>query len=346
MQKPNSKATKKDLTDYIEALEVQIQADEEKVEDLKTANEKLRKAKVLAGADGTIESDLSISGLMGSLATKLGEVEENVSTAKEKYTELLEAVGLKEAELKNLFKIETSAYTLSALLVGQEKAREDFIAEKEEILAKHKEELEGVKAAIVEMQVVEKKRRDEYVKETLKSRERSEEEYNYEFERTKTKKLNDLSDELSAKRTKFEKEVAEQKEEIEKLTEDVENRVDAIESKEKEFNEYKTAFEEMPNVIEEKVATAIEETKEKVAKEYTMKNVFAERHLKKDIEHKSEQIEDLKETIEQLKADKVKLENQVTAAYNRVQEVAIASVDGKQYKSAVDNLATSINKQG
>ncbi len=97
---------------------------EEKLE-VRTAEQAIAAAEQLS-TEGVVKSIGELKGVVGKMLTQLSDrLEEQVS----RYVQVQRAIVAKDAELKEIYEIQRSASTLTALIESQEHQRTQFEAE-------------------------------------------------------------------------------------------------------------------------------------------------------------------------------------------------------------------------
>lgn len=246
--------------------------------------------------------------------------------------EIDEATTIKSKEIKDLYDIEIEASSLEALklaidsLKNEKDSLEDQLSKKkDEIDNYYSEKLEEARKSIKDFKAV------EFIKI---SREKDNE--NYDFEREKKLREDELKDALDQKKKAFNEYVANKNKEIENDNNNLDKRVSEVEEKEKHIN----AYEEIIKSLEEKNKIIAEETKTETKKKADREKDIAlnvqkskyegeKIHLNTIIEMKNETIDDLKQNI-------VALEDKLDKAYEKNNELATNAVSGVKQQEALN----------
>ena len=291
------------------------------------ANEKKEK-EVVATADASGNEDVlrKINGLKGTINSTLSELAEKLADTSRTYTHLTEAIAIKQKELKELFDIETSAYSLVALVEAQKLKRAEF----EEEMSGRREQLEDdinrtrdqweKDKQIYQQQVKEQKTEDQ------KLRQREKEEYTYAFNREKEMKTQQLADNLE----KLEKELRDKQDVFDKETarkeEELLQRENALSQKETTLADLRDQVDAFPGELETRITKAVDEALSH-AQQDAHKN---EQLLLKGFEGEKNVLITKIESLEKLAASRqdriATLSAQLDNAYGKVQDIAVKAV--------------------
>ncbi len=248
------------------------------------------------------------------------------------------AIAAKEKELAELYEIEKAAMSLAALIEAQNQKRAEFTAEMEEKKEALREEIESTRAAWKK----EQEERDAAVKERdaaeKKRQTREKEEFDYAFKREQQT----AADRFAYEKAKLEKELKDKKEQMEQ---ELSAREAAVAAKEAELSDLRKQAAQHPKELETSVARAIKETTERLTAE--AKN--REELLKKEIEGErnvfTARIESLEKTAKE-QSDRISaLTKQLEAAYQKVQDIAVKTVEGASNSKSVANLQQLLGEQ-
>ncbi|MFZ2447448.1 MAG: hypothetical protein WAW37_13915 [Syntrophobacteraceae bacterium] len=340
-------STKKEMFDaynnLLKVLETKAQT-ELKPERVKAEREK---QEVVQTAETAITQGVirTINGLIGETSKALTEIAAKLEGETERYNKLKRAIEIKEAELRDLFEIEKSAFTLAALIEAQKQQRmsfEDEMARRKELLD---QEINQVKAGWESQ----KKQYTEDLKDQKeqeeKRRRREKEEYEYKFNREKEQKINALTDEIN----KLEKDLREKKEEFAKQTKAKEiellEREQAVGEREKVMNDLQTRVDAFPKELDRAVDKAVSEVTMRISSE-AAKN---EQLLLKGFEGEKNVLQARIDGFEQASATQKKqiekLTEQLENAYGKVQDIAVRAVAGPNRQSAPPTTGKASSEQ-
>jgi hypothetical protein len=329
-------STKKEILDayhsLLRALETKAQT-ELKPEKVKADREK---QEVVQTADALMTHKVikTVNELISETGRALTDIAVKIEGETERYSKLKAAIDIKEAELRELFEIEKSAFTLTALLEAQKQQRASF----EEEMARRKELLEQEISQVKAGWESQKKQTAEELKDQReqeeKRRRRDKEEYEYKLAREKEQKVNALTDEID----KLDKELREKRETFEKETKEKEielkEREQSVGEREKAMNDLQTRVNAFPKELERSIDEAIKEVTMRLTSE-AAKN---EQLLIKGFEGEKNVLQARIDAYEQALATQrkqlEKLTEQLESAYGKVQDIAVRAVAGPNRPAA------------
>jgi hypothetical protein len=280
----------------------------------------------------------SIGELRSSIGKMLAQLSDRLEEEVSKYVQIQRAIVAKSAELKEIYDIQKSASTLTALIEAQQNRRDEFEAS----LAADKEELTAEIERTRSEWESEKKSRETEAKERAageqKRREREQEEYRYAFAREQQLAKDRFADETA----KAEKALADRIAEAEKQ---LAAREKAVAEREQELKELRIRVDGWPKELDAAVARAVKETGERsradaAAREELLKREFAgERNVLTTRITALEQV--AKEQAEQI----TRLSAQAEKAYVQVQDIAVKAIEGSSASKSFANLQQYMAEQ-
>ena len=332
--------TKKEMLDAYNALLKQLQ--EKREAELKPEKriEEKKKREVVEVAEA-----LSSEGVVkeiGNLKLEIGKMLTHISDGLEeevsKFNQIKKAIEIKDEEVKELYEIERSAETLAALIEAQNQKRQEFESE----MDARKQELTQEIQAMREDWGKEKKRHEAEIKERdaaeAKRREREKEEYGYSFKREQQLAKDKFEDE----KAKMEKEIHLKKEQMEKeLTE----REKAVAEREEELGELQKKVIAFPKEMENAVNKAVKEATEKITLEAKNKAELIRKEFDGERNVLTTRIESLEKTVKEQSVQISNLSEQLEKAYQKVQDIAIKSVEGSSNLKSLSSLQQLISEQ-
>jgi len=320
--------TKKEILEAYEAL-LKKYNDQAKAGFLAEDAKKLKEEKQLVDVAESSQKDDVVSGILGlkdSVTRSFSELADKLAEENQRYASVQKAIDIKQKELKELFDIETTLFSLTALLEAQKLKKAEFdeemTREKEmhqEIIKETREQWEKEKQ-IHAQELKEQKAQEE----KLRAREKEEYEYKTTRERAlKEQELNDLLEqserEIRSQKETFEKEQAEK-------TEALNQREAIISEKEDTFLELQRRVEAFPAELRERIDDEVSEAVARV-KSDAEKN---EELLVKDFEGQKNvlatKIDSLEKLVARQQAQIGTLTNQLDDAYGKVQDIAVKAV--------------------
>lgn len=303
------------------------------------ANEKTKAAvieKVSSVSVNDIENSLSV------LKTNLNLVTDKLSA----YNEITAAISIKEAELREMFDIERSAYTLAALINSQNEIRERFEKEiavrRAEADAKLNDTISEINKKLTDF----KADQERAFTESKENRKKNEDEYNYDFSRRKKLAEDSFQDEMNKKRKQLETEIEEARKEIASEEAIVSSRERLVTSRENEICEMQSKIEQFPTMLE----NATKEAEKKGNASASQSYAFETRYLKKEHEGALALLETKLETLQNALSDEREkssdLATKLDEAYTRIENLASKTVDGASSAKLVSTLETALREKG
>lgn len=247
-------------------------------------------------------------------------------TIVKQYNDLKTAIAQYEKDLQDLYDIKVEADGLAAAINAHKVKVADMETEYKEKKEKLDDELAGktteVKEKIEELnKSVEKAKKAadeeiaEYKAALNKQRDREKDEYDYDNKMSKKMDADAWSEEKSKREA-----------EIQEKADAVKAREDAIAEKEKEIEEMKAKIEAFPAEIEAAKATAAKEAKDKADKSFGFEKRYMESEKKHSEEMANSRIENLEKQVADLTSKNTELSNKLDAAYDKMKEMATATV--------------------
>jgi len=279
-----------------------------------------------------------IAALRQEISKTLTAISDQLEGEVARFVAIRNAIGAKEKELTELYEIEKSAMSLAALIEAQNQKRQEFAAEMEEKKESLREDIETTRAAWEK----EREEHDAAVKERdaaeKKRQTREKEEFDYAFKREQQT----LREGFAYEKAKLEKELQDKKELMER---ELSAREAAIAAKEAELNDLRKQAAQHPKELEASVARAIKETSERLLMEAKSR----EELLKKEAEGQSNvfkaRIESLEKTTKEQAERITVLTKQLEAAYQKVQDIAVKTVEGASSSKSIASLQQLFGEQ-
>jgi len=332
--------TKKEMLDVYNILLKQLQ--EKREAELKPEKkiEEKKKREVVEMAEAL--SSEGVVNEIGNLKLEIGKRLTHISDGLEeeviKYKKIQEAIKIKDEELKELYDIERSAETLAALIEAQNQKRQEFDSE----MDARKEELNREIQAIREDWGKEKKEHEAEIKERdaaeAKKREREKEEYGYSFKREQQLAKDKFEDE----KEKTEKEIQLKKEQMEK---DLTEREKAVAEREEELGELQKKVIAFPKEMEEAINNAVKDTTERITFEAKNRAELIRKEFDGERNVLTTRIESLEKTVKEQSGQISNLSEQLEKAYQKVQDIAVKSVEGSSNLKSLSSLQQLVSEQ-
>jgi hypothetical protein len=286
-------------------------------------------------SEGVVKEIGNLKLEIGKNLTQLSDgLEEEVN----KFKKIQKAIEVKEEEIKELYEIERSAATLAALIEAQKQKREEFELE----MSARREELNREIQITRDEWQKEKKQYEAEIKERdaaeAKKREREKEEYSYAFKREQQLSKDMFEDE----KVKMEKEIQVKKEQMEK---ELSERERIIAEKEGELNELRKKIAYFPEETEVAVNKAVKETAERLTLEAKTREELMRKEFDGERNVLTTRIESLERTVKEQSGQVAHLSEQLEKAYQKVQDIAVRSVEGSSNLKSLSNLQQLLSEQ-
>lgn len=333
-------STKKEMIEAFNEVKEKLEEKADAELNPEKKKEEKRIQEVVAAAD-TLSSQKVVSDintLKIEIAKMLSSISEKLDTEVDNYQKIMEAIRIKNNELKETYEIEKSAFTLVSLIEANNHKKLAFEIEMNESKEKLEEEMFETRLKWDK----EKKDHIEQVKELHveenKKRSREKEEYIYNFEREKQLAQNTFKDEMA----KLESDLILQKEQFEKNIAEKElqlkEREDVIQKHEKEFEQLRKDAQEFQGKLDFAVNKAIEKTTARLKDEAKKQEMLLTKGYEGEKNVLLAKIESLEKAVSEQAKQIITLSQQLEKAYGKVQDIAIKAVDGSANIKAFNNL--------
>jgi len=286
-------------------------------------------------SEGVVKSIGELRSSVGKMLAQLGDrLEEEAG----KYVQIQRAIAAKEQELREIYEIQKSASTLTALIEAHQRKEEEF----EKDLEAQREELAREIETNRENWSEEKKQHDIEIKERdaaeQKKRERDREEYRYTFAREQQLAKDQFEDQSA----KAEREFAERTSETEKQ---LAQREKAIVEREKEFADLRAKADGFNKSLQTAVAEAVAEANQRTKSEFTSREEILKREFAGEKNVLSTKISLLEQTVKEQNAQIAKLSEQAEKAYTQVQDIAVKAIEGSSNFKSMTSLQQLLSEQ-
>lgn len=320
--------TKKELLDAYEAAKA---LHEQAQQQLLTAEEARRKAEKLA-AIKTAEAQTAgdpirrLQDLRTDIGRELSDIAQRYETETAIFKRVQQAIEEKQAELKDLYGIESAAGDLAALISAQQARKTEFEAE----MARQQAELDAEVSATRAGWADEKARRAAEVKEEeeelKKRRKREQEDYDYSLKREREQRRNAIEDErgalekdLAVKREAFEAETAAK-------TKTLSEREQAVTTREAEFSQMSAKVQGFPNEIAGKVKEAVTQTTQRLTGDFDKARELMQARFEGEKNVFLGKTEALEALVAAQREQLLALAEKQEKAYEKVQDIATRAV--------------------
>jgi hypothetical protein len=344
-KKPEAKklsmtSTKQEMLDAYQAVLKQVQEKDitELKPEKKLEEKKQQEAVQVALAVSSDGASRDIANLKLEIGKMLTQISDKLDDEVSKFRKIEEAVRFKEKELEEFYGIEKSALSLAALIEAQNGKQQEFeskmAADREQLTRdientrlRWAEEKQTREAGAKEWDTAEKKRRD-----------REREEFDYGFKRDRKLAIEGLEDQ----KARLEKEIATKRAQAE---EELAAREKAITEKEDELQDLQKRAAGFPGELEFAVAKAIKETADRL----TLEAKGREELLKKEFDGERNvlktRVEAFDETVKDQHEQIAKLSVQLEKAYQKIEDVAVKTIEGAANAQSLSNLQQLLSDQ-
>ena len=253
-----------------------------------------------------------------------------------RYKDLNLAIQLKNEELTNLYGIEKELFNLSAILNAQAEKKEELKEEYNKLEKELNEKYQNFKAEInnkIRIEELEYKNKKEKYQQI---QDREAEEFEYEFERNKKIKLNDLEDIIKEK-----------EKEINVKVEEMNKREYSIDEKEDYIKELEDKVSKIPEMIKDAETIAYQNGVDKTKKSNDYQKNILETSHKGKIDLLESKIESLTEKLDSANSEIVDLKNKLSESYNKIENMANKSMESSSnasYIKSLEKLASNKNE--
>jgi DNA repair exonuclease SbcCD ATPase subunit len=289
---------------------------EQKIEEKKS-----KEAVEVADSVSTEGIAKEIGRLKSEIGVMLAQLSDKLESEIGKYLQVKQAVAAREKELQEIYEIERTASTLTALLEVQQQKRVKFEAE----MAEQERELESEIEAKREEWEKEKQAHEAEIKERSaaekKARDRDMEEFKYQFEREQ---------QLAREKFEYEKAKLERDAQLrrEELGRDLAAREKALAEGENELRQLREKADAFPKQLEAAIAKAVQETADRLKQEAQGKQELLKKEFEGERNVLTARIEALQQTVKEQTARTAGLSAQLEKSYGQVQEIAVRAIEG------------------
>ena len=340
VKKLSMTSTKQEMLDAYNSLLKQLQEKqsgelkpEKKIEEKKT-KEAVQTAESLT-ADGVAKE---INNLKIDIGKLLSRIADGLDGEVNKFAAIQQAIAAKEREIHELYEIEKAAATLAALIEAQNARRTEFDAEmtrkkddlKEEIEETRSEwlkEKEEHEAAVKERDSAEKKRQT-----------REKEEFDYAFKREQQL----AKDRFEYENAKLDKDIKTKREQADR---ELKVREQAIAEREEELAELRKRAAAFPKELETSLSKAVKETSDRITSEAKSRDELLKKEFEGERNVLKTRVEALDKTVKEQTEYIAKMSQQLEAAYQKVQDIAVKTVEGASDAKSLANLQQFLGDQ-
>ena len=329
--------------EMLQAYNVLLKELEEKQEgelkpEKKIEEKKIKEAVQVAESLTTEGVGKEIANLKLEIGKTLTRISDQLEGEVNRFVAIRNAISAKEKEIGELYEIEKSAMSLAALIEAQNQKRQEFTAEMEDKKETLRQEIDETRAAWKK----EQEEHDAAVKERdgleKKRQTREKEEFDYAFKREQQT----ATDRFTYEKAKLEQELKDKKEQMEQ---ELKAREAAISAKEAELNDLRKQAAQFPKELETTVNRAIKETSERLLLEAKSREELLKKEGEGERNVFTARIESLEKTTKEQAERITALTKQLEAAYQKVQDIAVKTVEGASSYKSVASLQQLLGEQ-
>ncbi len=272
---------------------------------------------------------------VGKLLTKIAD---DLDGEVNKFAAIQQAIAAKEREIQELYEIEKAAATLAALIESHNLKRSEFDMEMAKKKDDLKEEIEETRAEWLK----EKEEHDAAVKERdiaeKKRQTREKEEFDYAFKREQQL----AKDRFEYENAKLDKDIKTKREQADR---ELKVREQAIAEREEELAELRKRAAAFPKELETAVNRAVKETSDRITSEAKSREELLKKEFEGDRNVLKTRVEALDKTVKEQNEYIARISQQLEAAYQKVQDIAVKTVEGSSDAKSLANLQQFLGEQ-
>ena len=333
-------STKQEMLQAYNTLVKELEASQEgELKPEKKIEEKKNREAVQVAESLTAEGvGKEIAALKQEIGKTLTGISDQLEGEVSRFVAIRNAIAAKEKELAELYEIEKSAMSLAALIEAQNQKRQEFASEMEEKKESLRQDIEETRAAWEK----ERADHDAAVKERdtaeKKRQTREKEEFDYAFKREQQTS----TDRFTYEKAKLEKELKDKKENLEQ---ELSAREAAVAAKESEFNDLRKQAAQHPKELETSVTRAVKETSERLVAEAKSRQELMKKEAEGEHNVFTARIESLEKTTKEQSERVTALTKQLESAYQKVQDIAVKTVEGASNSKSLASLQQILGEQ-
>lgn len=280
--------------------------------DIKTQKAQERSQQVVETATNLVPETLvkNLTDLKLQLSKTLDDISEKLVNESRKLEHIQQAIKIENKNLQEKYEINTTADTLDALLLAQDRKRSEF-----------DNEMTVKQTKWTEDQKVFEQTRTEQEGLWKKDRKRNEEEYTYRIERERKVELDEyeehnanLNRELELSREIFDQECK--------------VREQALQARESELLDLRSTVAEFDQKLEDTTQEVSQRTQERVEMKYKYQNELAAQEMVAERKLHAQVVQSLEAKVKEYGARIQLLNEQANQSTAQVQEVALKAIEG------------------
>jgi len=318
MKEISAKSTKEQILAAYNDVLKQLTEEEVATTTPKEQKDKEEQQKVVASATKLLSGDIlsDLSNLKTKSIKQIDGLSEQILGEFEKLKNLREAIAIEKRYLEELYQINDTVNTLSALLQAQAQQKKSFELEMEETQKVFEQQMVQEKANWQQQRGQLEHEYKELKASLEKTKKREEEEYSYNLELKRRKE----ADEYNAKKAAAEKELVD-------LKNDILRREANLVEKEKHYESLEAQVGQIPTQIQEAVANAEESMRAKLLQQYEFETQLKQKEYEGTLNLKNQSISYLEDKIKKQEATIKELTEKADLANKQVESIACRAVD-------------------
>lgn len=327
--KVNEKSTKEQILNAFSEVVGMLEEKNKSMLNPEKENAIKKESIVVASAESILSKKLKddITKVNTKIIDSMNEMLTNMNVLGEEYNTLIQALEIKKASLKEMFDIETNAYTLAALVNTHN-----------DLKGKLQKELDDIRNLIQEER---KQWQEEKNKENAAIndvRKKAEDEWAYNFSRKQAQAKDVLNDTLAATEKNFREKLEIENKKLALKEEDINKREKDIESKEDYIIDLEEKVKGIPALIEDARTKAMADAETSAKRSYGFEKTI----LTKDFEGKLSAAEikndSLTQEVARLTAELKATQEKLDAAYSELKDLANKTVEGSANSKTISML--------
>jgi hypothetical protein len=332
--------TKQEMLQAYNALlkELEEKREGELKPEKKIEEKKAKEAVQVAGSLTTEGVAKEIANLKIEIGKTLTRISDQLEGEVNRFVAVRNAVTVKEKDLGELYEIEKSAMSLAALIEAHNQKRQEFTAEMETKKEALRQEIDASRAAWEK----EQEEHDAAVKERDAAEKKRQARENEEFEYAFKREQQSATDRFTYEKARLEKELKDKKEQMES---ELKAREAAIAEREAELNNLRKQVVQFPKDLETAVGRAVKETTERLLLEAKSREELLKKENEGERNVFKTRVESLENTVKEQGERISVLTKQLEAAYQKVQDIAVKTVEGASNFKSVASLQQILGDQ-
>lgn len=318
------------LEAYEAAVKVIKELENQKFDPVQIKTQKENKT-LIESATKTIKSVPSLLELVNNLKAnatiELEQIVQKVIETTEKYNDLDKAMILKQKELEDIFGLTDAAYDVAAMVQAKENMLKYYSEKNEADIKLAKEQLEAIRIECANDREAARKEIKELDDASLKRRKDEEEEWAYEFERSKKRKENELADNLANLKKAEETKAIEIREEAKKVLNEAKIQLNDVQDKAIEFEAMQAEIEYLPERIKEATDKAVQQKEKELNHKFYSEKAIIEKDKESQLAIKDNRIKMLEEKIAEMTIQIASSNEKLDNAYKEIKDLSQKAVE-------------------